>query len=170
MSRQSQSGTQQPLELQQLEKLLKESMAAPLEEAVPANMMEVFSDEQWPQLLFEFQPSLRILAAHWDVVSYRQEIEAGRVPVALPPGQLRHWLIFRNDMEQLVRPLDALEHRALTCAIAGSNFAALADLMWPGLEVQQRQHRMTSLLLNWISEGLIIDAGVPLPDDAEYAE
>jgi hypothetical protein len=154
--------------LARLESTLAASCAAPFEEAVPAEMMQVFSDDQWPLLLFEFQPSMRIFSAHRDIVAVHRgdDVMEGDPPA----GALRHWLIFATDKEQLVRPLDAEEHRAITMARSRKDFATMAAALWPQRDEEGQLSAMTELLLRWLAEGLVIDAGVPLPEDAEIVE
>lgn len=157
-------------ELASFEACLAESLAAPVEEAVPAEMMQVFSDEQWPALRFEFQPSLRVFSARRDVVGWSREAHGsgpGRVPEA---GDERRWLIFRRDAEQLVRPLAPAEREALGLALSGMDFATIAASLWPDGETGTNHHRLTEILLGWLAEGLVIDAGVPLPEDAELID
>ena len=157
-------------ELAAFEACLEHSRTAPLEEAVPAEMMQVFSDDQWPELLFEFQPSLQIFTARRDVVGWYRTRD--RDAQSAPPerGKERAWLVFRQVDEQLIRPLEELERSALTLAQSGVNFAGLALQLWPRLDTAAAHHNMTELLLRWLDEGLVIDAGVPVPEDAEYAD
>ncbi len=153
--------------LARLEEVLAASRAAPGEEPVPAEMMEVFSDEQWPDLLFEFQPSLQIFSACRDIVAvYRGAVMDGD----LPPGPPRHWLVFTRDDEQLLRPVGEREYRAFTMAKSRHDFATMAAALWPERDTEGQHSAMTEMLLGWLGEGLVIDAGVPLPADAEFAE
>ncbi len=149
---------------------LAASRAAGMEEAVPADMMQVFSDEQWPELLFEFQPSLQLFTARRDIVRWSRRKDQGEKTPLPESGAESAWVIFLRGDEQLVRPLGESEHEALKLARSGMNFAGMAAALWPDDETEAAHHRMTELLLRWLDEGLVIDAGVPLPADAEYAD
>jgi len=124
----------------------------PVEEAVPAHMMELFSDQQWPLLIFQLQPSLRLITTGAD--------DSG--------GPTRRWVIFGRDGEQLVRPAEEEDYRGLEQLGAGVSFDRVSRALWPDCAGMARHERLTALLLGWLEEGLIIDAGVPLPDDAEF--
>ena len=162
-------GNESPAEgLARLRVTLDSSRESALEEAVPPEMMQVFSDEQWPALLFEFQPSLRIFSACRDVVSLHRS--GGAKKTTAKAGPVRHWLIFRRVDEQLVRPMDDTEYRAIALARSRCCFSVIADSIWPELEVEVRHAKMTEVLLRWLAEGLVIDAGVPLPEGAEILD
>ncbi len=70
----------------------------------------------------------------------------------------------------MVRPMDKVERDALNRAVSGENFADMAAALWPAMETEAAHHRMTELLLRWLEEGLVIDAGVPIPEGAEIGD
>jgi len=152
------------------EKALKKCTGSALEEAVPAEMMQLFSDAQWNQLLFEFQPSMQIFSSEYDIPQLRQRIERGEMPAIPAAGELAHWLVFRDDKGELVRPLSPREYRCLTEACNGREFASIAAMVWPALDTESAHRKLTEILLGWLNEGLVTDAGVPLPADAEFEQ
>ena len=155
-------------EMGRLKAALEESLRSPQEESVPVEMMQVFSDDQWPELLVEFQPSLKVFSANHDVVTLHREGRGARDMPATSPRL--HWLLFTRGDEQLVRPLDPTEYQAMEMARTGSSFSDMASALWPERETEQRHAAMTEILLGWVQEGLVIDVGVPIPDNAEILD
>ena len=152
-------------EMGRLKAALEESLRSPQEESVPVEMMQVFSDDQWPELLVECQPSLNVFSANHDVVTLHREGRGARDRPATSPRL--HWLLFTRGDEQLVRPLDPTEYQAMEMARTGSSFSDMASALWPERETEQRHAAMTEILLGWVQEGLVIDVGVPIPEGAE---
>ena len=152
----------------EFETVLQSTMQIMFEEAVPAEMMQMFSDQQWPELIFEFQPSLRILSSTVDLVQFRRQVEAGNQPELPHAGQINHWMVVRDQQGQLVKPLPEQQVMAIARLQERHNFDEVAALLWPQLDVESRHSNMTNMLLSWLQDGLIIDAGVPLPADAEF--
>lgn len=156
------------VEAEKFEALLQNSARMPQLEAVPPDMMELFTDQQWPQLVFQFQPSLRLFEGVNDVVSLRQQAESSIRLDLTAQGEQYHWLVFCRQQEQLIRSARPREYQGLQRARAGENFGAVATALWPEEKQGEGYRRMTDMLLEWLTEGLIIDAGVPLPADARF--
>ena len=139
-----------------------------LEEAVPAEMMQMFTDEQWAQLLFEFQPGATLFASDYDVASLHQSWMETKTLVLPEASDQSYWLIFADQEGMIVRMLIPQEYQGLEMAANGLSFSEIASELWSDLGVEKAHHEMTEMLLGWIEDGIIIDAGVPLPDDAEF--
>jgi len=143
---------------------------ATVEEAVPAEMMQVFTDEQWTALLFELQPGTTLFSSDYDIAGLHQNwIETGAL-VLPEQGDEYQWLLFQDPEGMVVRLLSPEEYRALEMAVDGRSFSEMAAALWPALENQEAHHKMTEMILVWLEDGLIIDAGVPLPEDAEFEQ
>ena len=154
---------------EQLEALIAELSRQAELEAVPAHMMEVFSDDQWPQLLFQLQPTVSVLRSDTDLVRrYREHTEAGLGDADRTDPY--HWLIRVQGGETLIRDLTPLEFELVSAAMNGASFDQLSLIGWPATEEADRHHAMTEVLLGWLGEGLIVDAGVPLPEGAEFED
>lgn len=155
-------------EAEKFEALLQDSARMPQLEAVPPDMMELFTDQQWPQLVFQFQPSLRLFEASNDVVRLRHQADSLARLDLTAQGEQYHWLVFCRQQEQLIRPVQPREYLGLQRVRAGQNFDAIATALWPEEKQGEGYRRMTDMLLDWLTESLIIDAGVPLPADARF--
>ncbi|MBX2869816.1 MAG: hypothetical protein KTR18_14145 [Acidiferrobacterales bacterium] len=141
----------------------------PLEEAVPAEMMQVFTDDQWLDLLFEFQPGATIFSSGYDIATLHQGwMESGELLARQPVGDQYNWVIFSDTEGLVVKMLISEEFKALSLATNGKTFSEIAMFVWPELSEEASHEEMTRLVLAWLSDGLIIDAGVPLPEDARF--
>jgi hypothetical protein len=154
----------------QFEKLLANCTGAHLEEAVPAEMMQMFTDAQWSMLLFEFQPSLQLFSSDYDIPRLRQQIDNNLQTVVPEAGAVSHWLLFSDSDGILIRPASPLEHSALSLLKERRQFAQVAESLWPETGSEESHQKLTELLLGWLDEGLIIDAGVPIPEGARFEQ
>jgi len=141
-----------------------------VEESVPAEMMQVFTDEQWMELIFEFQAGATLFSANYDVALLHQNwMETAELVAPESEGPF-YWLIFKDQEGLIVKMLVPQEFQALDMAANGQSFSKMASSLWPDLVMEDAQHEMTEMLMVWLEDGLIIDAGVPLPEDAEYEQ
>lgn len=147
---------------------VEESASCIVEEPVPAEMMEMFTDEQWPALLFELQPGARLIASQFDVAAtHRHWLEHGELGIG-EQQEMLHWIVYSDDEGQLIRQLDDREFTGLRMALEGKSFETMACGLWPELASPGAHHKMTEMVIGWLNDQLIIDAGVPLPEDAEF--
>jgi len=116
-------------EMFRFEKALWEIEQIPMEEAVPGDMLTLFSDRQWPELRFEFQPSLRFFELQFDTVRSHAQIAAGG-PVALPARATSSTLlIFNDETEVRVRPIEELHRNAINHLKQGANFQSYRQFL-----------------------------------------
>ena len=139
-----------------------------LEEAVPEEMMSVFSDEQWPQLLFELQPGSTVFQSEYNIVAFHQNwMKSGELN--LPKfGSPLYWLVSIDNEGVFIRKLNIAEYQALEMVINGSDFSSIGSALWPELAAEKQQQKMKEMLKVWLDEGLVIDVGVPIPLDAKF--
>ena len=141
-----------------------------LEESVPAEMMQMFTDEQWTELLFEMQSGTTLFRSDYDIAGLHQSwIETGTLVLPEQKGQYQ-WLLFQDHEGLIIRSLNLEEYRALEIAMSGGSFSEMVTVLWPDLETEKAHHNMTEMILIWLQDGLVIDAGVPLPEDAEFEQ
>ena len=129
----------------------------PVLEGVPSHMMELFTDAQWPELVFQLQPSLRLV-----------ETENGSISDKSSSDQPVSWVVFKTSAEVLVRPAIGRDIEGLSLIMAGKNFDQVAAALWPNQLRSRQRSGLTDLLFRWLEEGLITDAGVPIPKDARF--
>jgi Putative DNA-binding domain len=103
----------------------------------------------WPQLQFQFSPSLRRLDVTSNCVAWWRFGCAGATrPARWRPQGLQHWLIWRPELAVFYRRLSHPETRVLAAALAGHSFAELCEQL-------QGAERAATLLHGWFSEGLV---------------
>ncbi|NKB76629.1 MAG: hypothetical protein GKR96_06160 [Gammaproteobacteria bacterium] len=151
------------LEMLEYEKLLEAVSKIPVEDAVAVEMLQLFSDEQWPELLFEFQGSFRKTSMEFDTVRLHEKKDkrAFYVPSVPSPAD---WIVFNQTDCVMVRKITAEESLVIDAIQEGKNIGHISKLMV--LEVDDQ--KLTKLIAGWLDEGLIIDVGVPMPDDSTY--
>jgi hypothetical protein len=154
----------------QFEQLLANCTAARLEEAVPAEMMQMFTDAQWSMLLFEFQPSMQLFSSAYDIPQLGRQIENNRQPAVPGAGKGCRWIIFADSDGVLIRSASILEYAALGLCMERRQFAEVAETLWPEIEPEASHQKLTEVLLGWLDEGLVIDAGVPIPEGARFEQ
>jgi len=103
----------------------------------------------WPQLQFEFSPSLRRLGVTSNCVPWwRFACAGGARPSrwrAICPQQ---WLIWRRELAVFYRRLSQTETRVLDAALAAHSFGELCEQL-------EGAERAATLLHGWFSEGLV---------------
>ena len=162
--------TEHPLlrSMLEFESLLRSAQQDLFLEAVPEPMLELFDECQWPQLMLEFQPSLRLYSSQYDVVFLHQALSRGLEPDLPISGDKMHWIIFQVSDETRIRTASVEEMRAIELAKAAANLERLAASLAPVGTGSRVNESMNSLLRGWMHEELIIDIGVPVPEGAEY--
>lgn len=112
--------------------------------------------EQWPELTFEFHPSLRFFVTNWNTVEIWQAITAKRTPPeAIQRGQ-QVWLIWRNPGRLTeFRSLPSDEFMLLEAARTGANFAELCEALLETHAEAEVAPRALSILRGWLDAGLV---------------
>ena len=131
-------------------------------------MLQLFDESQWPELLIEFQPSLRTFGSIYDVVSLHRALSAGKHPDIPNPQCKLDWIIFKTRDEVIIRRAKEEEIKAIDMAKVKTNLGQLGTALWPSDSSQDRQEKMNRMLQAWMDEEIVVDIGVPLPLDAEF--
>ncbi len=125
--------------------------------ALEAASLAAVAPAEWPQLQFEFSPSLRRVAVTSNCVAWWRCACAGESR----PGRWRatgpqQWLVWRCELAVYYRRLAPLEAQALDAARAGRRFGELCEQL-------DEAARAATLLHGWFSEGLVtaFTAGEP---------
>lgn len=112
--------------------------------------------DRWPQLVFAFHPSLRLLTLQEAIDTLHAAMIADADAPARGPERSAV-LIWRNDGEVLHRRAEASEAMALTEAMAGATFGQICQLLafQAGEEVGGLA---AGSLAQWLADGLIVEA------------
>jgi len=114
----------------------------------------------WGSLTFRFHPSLRRLSFSWNTVAVWKAMSADETPqgpeLAAAPGQ---WLLWRQNLQNYFRSMNAPESAALDMALRGCNFAQICEGLSDLLPLEEIPAAAASLLGAWADGGIIIGLG-----------
>ncbi len=124
---------------------------------ITAQALSEVAPQEWAQLGFGFDPSVRCLELTWNAPSlWRALTDAKEPPAPAAQPEPVAWLLWRRDLQIYFRPLPALENRALAQARAGRSFGALCDELATALDANEAPPRAAALLREWVESGLIV--------------
>ena len=112
--------------------------------------------EHWPQMHFQFHPSVSWLDLYCNVPPYWVAVEEKQ---ELPQKQCEEiptrWLMWRKKLSPNWRSLDTAEAWAIEKALEGANFAELCEglLEWYGED--QVALTAAGLLKQWMADGMV---------------
>lgn len=118
--------------------------------------LEAVDPARWPELRFSFHASVRRLTLEWNAVAVWKAVSAK----AEPPEPERNaepvkWLLWRQDLENYFRSIDAVESAALEAALGGSSFAEICAALGEELPADQVPPRAAALIAAWTGGGLV---------------
>ncbi len=119
--------------------------------------MSLIPPHAWPELRFEFIPSLQRLDLQNDVTEIRKADESNSAPV-LPPIRSQDpvgWIVWRDGLISRYRSMAVDEAISLDSAGNGANFAELCAGLCEWMDPTHAAARAASLLKTWTGEGLI---------------
>ncbi len=128
--------------------------AAPIALAAVATL----APAQWPQMQFQFHPSLQSIHLRTPVPALWKVATAGNdAPLpATPASAPCLWLVWRRDLELYFRALDAAEAAAFTQARAGATFGALCEDLCTFHAPDHVAAAAAALLKQWLADGWIV--------------
>jgi hypothetical protein len=153
---------EQPLlsELARFEWTLAEVFDAPDEPPLVRSLLKTIQPDAWAELKFRFHPSLRRLQLAWNTVSVWQAASADEDPpqpeLAAAPGP---WLLWRQDLKNYFRSMDAIEEAALHAALHGNTFAEVCSELTAWLPEEEIPLRAATLVGTWADSGIIAGIG-----------
>jgi hypothetical protein len=111
----------------------------------------------WATLTFRFHPSLRRTNFGWNTVAVWKAMSAE----ADPPAPERsaepvEWLLWRRNLENYFRSIDAAESAALDAAARGATFEEICATLSGQLAEEEVPLRAATLVAGWADSGLII--------------
>lgn len=129
--------------------------AAPL---LPEALARVAPDE-WPQLRFQWHPSVTRLELAWNAPQVWQALTEERErPAAALASEAVPWLLWREGLTTYFRSLDPTEARALDAARRGWPFGELCELLCERLGDDEAPLAAATYLRGWVGAGLITAA------------
>jgi hypothetical protein len=111
----------------------------------------------WGTLTFEFHPSLRRLAFSWNTAAVWKAMTQDETPPRpeMAPAPIR-WLLWRQNLQNYFRSMNAVESAAIDSALRGRNFAQLCEDLGALLPPEEIPAAAASLLGAWADSGIIV--------------
>lgn len=118
--------------------------------------VRALAPEQWMSMQIQFHPSVQRLGFYtnapqlWNALVKDQEIiQTENFP------EITEWLVWREDLQVVYRPLDAAEAWALDNFLNEQSFADICGGLCEWFPEEQVPMRAAQYLQHWISSGLI---------------
>jgi hypothetical protein len=145
-------------EVARFEWTLSEVFDSPDADPLDRAALKAIDPGRWAGLKFRLHPSLRRLTFEWNTVAVWKAVNAD----ADPPdpersGEPVEWLLWRRDLENYFRSLDAVEGAALAAALRGNTFADICAQLTLHLEEDEIPLRAASLVGAWADSGIIVE-------------
>jgi hypothetical protein len=127
---------------------------------LPRNALSAVEPSAWGSLTLEFHPSLRRLAFSWNTAAVWKAMNQEETPPRpeIGPAPIP-WLLWRQDLQNYFRSMNAVEAAALDAALRGRNFAQLCEDLGALLPPEEIPAAAASLLGAWADSGLIVKVG-----------
>ena len=124
--------------------------------------MAGIAPEDWGEMRFVFQPSIRRLCLDWNVTAICKAAKQGEaLPEAMRGERPMDWLLWRRDRKVYWRSLSLDEADALTLAQAGENFSEVCEALSEHVGEDQAALRAAVLLKQWLNDGLLTAIDLP---------
>jgi hypothetical protein len=111
----------------------------------------------WPALLLRFHPSLQWLTLLGNAPALWTALNAEQQPPAFViEANVRPWIVWRQQLRLLFRPLGENELMALDTFYAGASFAEVCEKLSESIALEQVPISIAGFIQQWLSEGLIV--------------
>ena len=112
---------------------------------------------EWVSLRFEFHPSLRKLTFNWNTAAVWKAMSADETPPQPERASAAvQWLLWRRDLQNYFRSMNAAETAALDAAQRGLNFGEICESLSELLPEEQIPAAAAGLLGTWADSGIIV--------------
>ena len=153
-------------EVARLEWTLAEVFDAPDALPLPRSALSAIEPAAWGSLILEFHPSLRCLAFSWNTAAVWKAMSQDETPPSPEMAPVpAAWLLWRQNLQNYFRSMNAIELAALESARRGRTFAQLCEDLGALLPQDEVPAAAASLLGAWADSGLIVKVGNGLSGD-----
>lgn len=114
--------------------------------------------EQWMSLKLVLHPSVNIMQFQTNAPELWQALtQDDMCPEVRQMQDAEHWLMWREDLQVVYRPLDTLEAIALTAFAQGNDFSAVCEELFDFLSADEVPMRAAQYLQHWMTSSLIVE-------------
>ena len=140
-----------------LERALTDAFDATDGEACALEALAAHAPQDWPRLVFDFHPSLKLLSLPAGAVELYEALSSeGAVPRPEPSDGEEAAAVWRSGFDPAYRALATDEFLALNEALAGKSFGAICQLVAFQQDEASAPERLAQFLVNWFSDGLVV--------------
>ena len=119
--------------------------------------MSQIAPNEWPDLRFEFHPSLQVFALRSNALDIKRAQERNEsVPATEALGALKLAAVWRRDYRVFYRALPADEQQALTLAKGGDPFGEICEQLAQYHDEATAATRAATILRTWVYEHWLI--------------
>jgi hypothetical protein len=150
---------EQPIlsEVARFEWTLAEAFDSPDATPITRAALTGVEPDSWAEIKFRIHPSVRRMTLAWNTVAVWQAVSRDEEPPQPERApQAVTWLLWRQDLKNYFRSLDAAENAALDAALHGLPFAEICAAMTEWLPVEEVPLRAATLAGAWTDSGIII--------------
>jgi hypothetical protein len=125
--------------------------------SLPRSALSAVEPSAWGGLTLEFHPSLRRLAFSWNTAAVWKAMIQDETPPRpeMAPAPMP-WLLWRQNLQNYFRSMNAVESAALDSALRGRNFAQLCEDLGALLPQEEIPPAAASLLGAWADSGILV--------------
>jgi hypothetical protein len=144
-------------ELARWEWAIAAAFDAPDVRPLSLDCMKQFASEDWPQLRFEFHPSLQKLRMQTNAPAlFKALSEEREAPAsARTEGAGGEWIIWRQEITPCYRSLDASEAAALETLLENGTFESMCTALCDWHTAEEASLQAARLLRCWFDEELV---------------
>jgi len=150
------SGYPQLAELARFERMLLAAFDAADSPRATIEELNQHPPQTWPELRFQFHPSVQIFSTGYNVVQIWQTLrgESGEPPA--PQATTCHWVLWRNK-ERLTEfcSVSPLELEMLRCFLAGESLMQVAEFPAAEMPEDEAGSYLLNTLHQWLDRGWV---------------
>jgi hypothetical protein len=121
--------------------------------------------EQWMTLKLELHPSLQLIHCHSNAPTLWNSLIKDKAAIAIEFTQdTQTWLMWRENLQVVYRPVDAAEAWALKAFITQKNFSDVCEGLCEWFAADQVPMHAAQYLQHWIRGGLVVKIAVENTD------
>lgn len=115
--------------------------------------------EQWLRLTLELHPSLQLISCYSNAPALWNSLTNDKTTIAIEFTQeAQTWLLWRENLHVVYRPIDATEAWALTAFLNHKNVSDVCEGLCEWLAAEQVPTQVAQYLQHWIRGGLVTKA------------
>lgn len=142
-------------DLARFERLLLTAFDAPDSATASVDCLINVAPELWPQLRFNFHPSVQLYHSLWNTVEVWQALKQQQAP-PIADKKDQHWLVWRNA-ERLTEfsSLNPIELSIFNTFLRGYDYAYVCEQLASQITEDKVSELSVQCLVNWLNNGIV---------------